>query len=86
MKYRVPVDTKDSIRSRSMTAMVVWLAVMGVLCATLHLSAAIELSRLYEHMDGTRYKRSGKFSRIITHSHATKHYSPSIKCLCVYTG
>lgn len=51
-----------------MAAMVVWLAVLGVLCATLPLSAAIELSRLYEHMEGVRFKRSGKLTQAGTHS------------------
>lgn len=61
-----------------MAAMVVWLAVLGVLCATLPLSAAIELSRLYEHMEGVRFKRSGKLTQAGTHSFFTQSGSPSI--------
>lgn len=48
-----------------MAVLVVWMAtavlLLGILCVTLPRSAtAIELSKLYGHMDGPRYKRSGK--------------------------
>lgn len=45
-----------------MAVMVIWLAVLVVLCTTLPLTLGIELSKLYghEYMEGPRYKRSGE--------------------------
>lgn len=45
-----------------MAALLVLLTVLGVMGATLPMSAGIELSKLYGHghMDTLRYKRSGE--------------------------
>lgn len=47
-----------------MAVLLVWLTVLGVLGASLPLSAGIELSKLYGHMEAQRLKRSGEFTQI----------------------